>query len=78
MWGERHNERSVCISKGSIINIPALTRALRRQAGMPAAAEAGSPVRCARGRCASGHVGCIGVQLGGGQGVGSLPSPGGK
>lgn len=31
--GQRRNEHSVCISKGSIINIPAFTRALRRQAG---------------------------------------------
>lgn len=33
MWGERRNGHSFCISKGSTINIPALPRAPRRQAG---------------------------------------------
>lgn len=43
--GQRRNEHLVCISKGSVINIPALTRALRRQAGH----RQGCPARCAGG-----------------------------
>lgn len=75
MWGERRNEHCVCISKGSIINIPALAGALGRQAGHgqgrwrrlgPGALPGG-----ARGCCAGGTGAVMGRERGA-----SAPRPG--